>query len=110
MATGAVNRARHDPHDVEVGENAHVIRRIIGELSVINADAEVGPPARRVRAPCSVHTVIGTFVETNASVTSEGVPHLTYCGDAFIGEGAQCGAGTIFANYDGDPQIAYSSG
>jgi bifunctional UDP-N-acetylglucosamine pyrophosphorylase/glucosamine-1-phosphate N-acetyltransferase len=29
------------------------------------------------------------------------VPHLTYCGDATIGEGANIGAGTIFANYDG---------
>ena len=29
------------------------------------------------------------------------MPHLTYCGDATIGEGANIGAGTIFANYDG---------
>jgi bifunctional UDP-N-acetylglucosamine pyrophosphorylase/glucosamine-1-phosphate N-acetyltransferase len=29
------------------------------------------------------------------------VPHLTYCGDATIGPGANIGAGTIFANYDG---------
>ena len=29
------------------------------------------------------------------------MPHLTYCGDATVGEGANIGAGTIFANYDG---------
>ena len=29
------------------------------------------------------------------------VPHLSYVGDATIGEGANIGAGTIFANYDG---------
>ena len=29
------------------------------------------------------------------------MPHLTYCGDATIGAGANIGAGTIFANYDG---------
>ena len=35
------------------------------------------------------------------SVTGSKVPHLTYCGDAYIGEGINVGAGTIFANYDG---------
>ena len=29
------------------------------------------------------------------------MPHLTYCGDAILGEGVNVGAGTIFANYDG---------
>ena len=38
----------------------------------------------------------------NASIADGAkVPHLTYAGDATIGEGANIGAGTIFANYDG---------
>jgi bifunctional UDP-N-acetylglucosamine pyrophosphorylase/glucosamine-1-phosphate N-acetyltransferase len=46
---------------------------------------------------------IGTFVETKNAAIADGakVPHLTYAGDATIGEGANIGAGTIFANYDG---------
>jgi bifunctional UDP-N-acetylglucosamine pyrophosphorylase/glucosamine-1-phosphate N-acetyltransferase len=46
---------------------------------------------------------IGTFVETKNSSIGEGakVPHLSYVGDAEIGEHANIGAGTIFANYDG---------
>jgi bifunctional UDP-N-acetylglucosamine pyrophosphorylase / glucosamine-1-phosphate N-acetyltransferase len=46
---------------------------------------------------------IGAFVETKNAVIGDGakVPHLSYVGDADIGEGANIGAGTIFANYDG---------
>ena len=46
---------------------------------------------------------MGGFVETKNATIGEGakVPHLTYCGDAQIGDGANIGAGTIFANYDG---------
>jgi len=49
------------------------------------------------------HGKIGAFVETKNAVIGEGakVPHLTYCGDAEVGDGANIGAGTIFANYDG---------
>ncbi|MFI5427358.1 hypothetical protein [Aeromicrobium sp. UC242_57] len=46
---------------------------------------------------------IGTFVEVKNSTIGAGakVPHLSYVGDATIGEGTNIGAGTIFANYDG---------
>ncbi len=46
---------------------------------------------------------MGTFVETKNSTIHRGakVPHLSYIGDAEIGEGANIGAGTITANYDG---------
>ena len=46
---------------------------------------------------------IGAFVETKNVEIGEGskVPHLSYVGDATIGRGSNIGAGTIFANYDG---------
>jgi bifunctional UDP-N-acetylglucosamine pyrophosphorylase/glucosamine-1-phosphate N-acetyltransferase len=46
---------------------------------------------------------IGTFVETKNAKIGAGskVPHLSYVGDATIGESSNIGAGTIFANYDG---------
>jgi bifunctional UDP-N-acetylglucosamine pyrophosphorylase/glucosamine-1-phosphate N-acetyltransferase len=42
-------------------------------------------------------------VETKNAVIGEGakVPHLSYVGDAEVGEGSNIGAGTVFANYDG---------
>ena len=45
----------------------------------------------------------GTFVEVKNATVGPGakVPHLSYIGDADIGEGTNIGAGTITANYDG---------
>ena len=45
----------------------------------------------------------GTFVETKKTVVGKGskVPHLSYMGDADIGEDANIGAGSITCNYDG---------
>lgn len=103
VATGAVIGPDTTLRDVEVGENARVIRTH-GELSVIHADAEVGPYARlRPGTELASHGKIGSFVETKNAQIGAGskVSHLTYCGDAFIGEGVNVGAGTIFANYDG---------
>lgn len=46
---------------------------------------------------------VGTFVETKKTVVGEGskVPHLSYMGDADIGDGVNVGAGSITCNYDG---------
>ena len=89
--------------DVEVGERATVIRSH-GLLSIIGADASVGPYAYlRPGTQLGPGGKIGTFVETKNARIAAGakVPHQTYVGDAEIGEGANIGAGVIFANYDG---------
>jgi len=46
---------------------------------------------------------IGTYVETKNSQIGEGskVPHLSYVGDATIGEHTNIGAASVFVNYDG---------
>ncbi|TIC84569.1 bifunctional UDP-N-acetylglucosamine diphosphorylase/glucosamine-1-phosphate N-acetyltransferase GlmU [Nocardioides sp. GY 10127] len=89
--------------DCEVGAGAKVVR-VHGELAVVGAGADVGPfsylrPGTRLGAGGK----IGGFVETKNAVIGDGakVPHLSYVGDAEIGEGTNIGAGTIFANYDG---------
>jgi len=89
--------------DVEVGAGAKVVRTH-GELAVIGAGANVGPFSYlRPGTELGEGGKIGTFVETkNAQIGDRAkVPHLSYVGDATIGEGANIGAGTIFANYDG---------
>jgi bifunctional UDP-N-acetylglucosamine pyrophosphorylase/glucosamine-1-phosphate N-acetyltransferase len=89
--------------DVEVGAGARVVRTH-AELAVIGPGANVGPFAYlRPGTVLGAEGKIGTFVETKNSEIGPGakVPHLSYVGDATIGEGANIGAGTIFANYDG---------
>lgn len=89
--------------DCEVGVGARVVRTH-GELAVIGDRATVGPFAYlRPGTQLGVAGKIGTFVETKNAQIGDGakVPHLSYVGDAEIGEGTNIGAGTIFANYDG---------
>jgi bifunctional UDP-N-acetylglucosamine pyrophosphorylase/glucosamine-1-phosphate N-acetyltransferase len=89
--------------DCEVGAGARVVRTH-GELAVIGDRTSVGPFAYlRPGSQLGAGGKIGAFVETKNSRIGEGakVPHLSYVGDADIGEGTNIGAGTIFANYDG---------
>ncbi len=89
--------------DCEIGPGARVVRTH-GELAVIGGEASVGPFSYlRPGTLLGARGKIGGFVETKNAVIGDGakVPHLSYVGDAEIGEGANIGAGTIFANYDG---------
>jgi bifunctional UDP-N-acetylglucosamine pyrophosphorylase/glucosamine-1-phosphate N-acetyltransferase len=89
--------------DMEVGAGAKVVRSH-GELAVIGEGASVGPFSYlRPGTELGAGGKIGGFVETkNAKIAARAkVPHLSYVGDAEIGEGSNIGAGTIFANYDG---------
>jgi bifunctional UDP-N-acetylglucosamine pyrophosphorylase/glucosamine-1-phosphate N-acetyltransferase len=89
--------------DVEVGESA-VVTRTHASLSVIGPRANVGPFAYlRPGTTLGAGGKIGTFVEAKNARIGPGAkaPHLSYLGDAVIGEGANIGAGVIFANYDG---------
>lgn len=89
--------------DTEVGEGAEV-KRTEANLAQIGAQATVGPFSYlRPGTVLGIKGKIGGFVETKNARIGDGakVPHLTYAGDATIGDGANIGAGTIFANYDG---------
>jgi bifunctional UDP-N-acetylglucosamine pyrophosphorylase/glucosamine-1-phosphate N-acetyltransferase len=87
----------------EVGEGA-TVRHTWAELAVIGPDASVGPYTYlRPGTMLGAHTKAGAFVEMkNASLgAGSKVPHLSYVGDAQIGEGSNIGAATVFVNYDG---------
>lgn len=89
--------------DVQVGERASVVRTH-GSESVISADATVGPFAYlRPGTILGAAGKIGAFVESkNANIgAGSKVPHLTYVGDATIGEQTNIGASCVFVNYDG---------
>jgi bifunctional UDP-N-acetylglucosamine pyrophosphorylase/glucosamine-1-phosphate N-acetyltransferase len=89
--------------NVLVGAGAHVVRTHASD-SVIGAGASVGPYAYlRPGTSLGVKGKIGTFVETKNAEIGAGskVPHLSYVGDATIGEQTNIGAATVFVNYDG---------
>ena len=103
VAAGATIGPDTTLRNVEVGAGATVVRTH-GSDAVIGDEATVGPYAYlRPGTELAARGKIGTFVEVKNSTIGEGakVPHLSYVGDADIGEGANIGAGTIFANYDG---------
>jgi bifunctional UDP-N-acetylglucosamine pyrophosphorylase/glucosamine-1-phosphate N-acetyltransferase len=90
--------------DTEVGEGAHV-RRSEVTLAVIGAGADVGPFSYiRAGTTLGARGKIGAYVETKNAEIGAGtkVPHLSYVGDATVGEGTNLGCGTITANYDGE--------
>lgn len=87
----------------EVGANA-VIRHTWGELAVIGSEASVGPfTYLRAGTEIGADGKAGAFVEIKNSQLGIGskVPHLSYVGDAHIGDHTNIGAGTVFVNYDG---------
>lgn len=89
--------------DCEVGAGTKVTRSVADSVKISDR-ATVGPFAfLRPGTELGSDGKIGAFVETKNAKIGAGakVPHLTYVGDAEIGEGANIGAGTIFANYDG---------
>ncbi|WP_433557898.1 bifunctional UDP-N-acetylglucosamine diphosphorylase/glucosamine-1-phosphate N-acetyltransferase GlmU [Pseudonocardia xinjiangensis] len=89
--------------DCEIGEGASVIR-VHGTGASIGAGASVGPFAYlRPGARLGERGKIGTFVEVKNADIGAGskVPHLSYVGDATIGEYSNIGASSVFVNYDG---------
>lgn len=87
----------------EVGEEAQV-RHTVAELAVIGPRSVVGPytylrPGTRLGEAAKA----GAYVEIKNADIGDGakVPHLSYVGDAQIGEGSNIGAATVFVNYDG---------
>jgi bifunctional UDP-N-acetylglucosamine pyrophosphorylase/glucosamine-1-phosphate N-acetyltransferase len=103
IATGAVVGPDTTLVDCEVGVNAEV-KRTDATLAVVGAGASVGPFSYlRPGTVVGADGKIGAFVEVKNATIGEGskVPHLSYVGDATVGEHSNIGAGSIFANYDG---------
>ena len=89
---------------VSVGDGAVINAFCHIEGTEILSKASIGPFARlRPGTKISEAAKVGNFVEVkNALLEPEAkVSHLSYIGDAEIGEGANIGAGTITCNYDG---------
>jgi bifunctional UDP-N-acetylglucosamine pyrophosphorylase/glucosamine-1-phosphate N-acetyltransferase len=89
--------------NTSVAQDATVLYAVC-ESAEIGTGASVGPFARlRPGTRIGPGAHIGTYVELKNATVGEGskVPHLSYVGDADIGEQSNIGAATIFVNYDG---------
>jgi bifunctional UDP-N-acetylglucosamine pyrophosphorylase / glucosamine-1-phosphate N-acetyltransferase len=87
-----------------LGAGVLVRQSSVLEDSTLADGAQIGPFAHlRPGSEIGENAHVGNFVETKKSKLGKGVKanHLTYLGDAEIGEGTNIGAGTITCNYDG---------
>jgi len=89
--------------NAKIGAGAHIQASFISD-SEIGSDVTVGPYAHiRAKAKVGAKSRIGNFVEIKKSDLGEGVKagHLSYMGDAEIGDRVNMSCGAITANYDG---------
>ncbi|MGI9020254.1 MAG: bifunctional UDP-N-acetylglucosamine diphosphorylase/glucosamine-1-phosphate N-acetyltransferase GlmU [Solirubrobacterales bacterium] len=82
----------------EIRAHSYVVDAEVGDGCLVGPFAYLRPGTRPAASAKA-----GNFVEIKNSQVGEGtkVPHLSYLGDADVGSGANVGAGTITANYDG---------
>ena len=87
-----------------IADGAVIKANSLLEDAVVSEGCEVGPYARlRPGTELAEQARVGNFVEIKKSIVGVGskVNHLTYIGDADIGDGVNVGAGTVTCNYDG---------
>lgn len=100
--------------EVEIGKDSIIYPFTVIEGKVkIGRSCEIGPFSHlREGVILKDEVEIGNFVEVKKSKLAKGVKakHLTYLGDAEIGEQTNIGAGTITANYDGEKKHLTSIG
>lgn len=90
--------------NVTLGKAVQVLSHTVIESAVIGDHSIIGPFARiRPDTELAQHVHVGNFVEIKKSMLGAFTKanHLTYLGDATIGQSVNIGAGTITCNYDG---------
>ncbi|WP_459180999.1 bifunctional UDP-N-acetylglucosamine diphosphorylase/glucosamine-1-phosphate N-acetyltransferase GlmU [Streptomyces sp.] len=104
IATGAEVGPNSTLTDTTVGPGARV-SNTVADSAEIGEEATVGPFAYlRPGTRLGPKSKAGTYVEMKNATIGEGtkVPHLSYVGDATIGEHTNIGAASVFVNYDGE--------
>ena len=104
IGTGCTIQSWTRLSNVEVGDEVTIRNSTVIEDSIIGNGAVIGPFARlRMKTEIGEKAAIGNFVEVKKSKIGRGTKasHLTYLGDATLGERVNIGAGTVTCNYDG---------
>ncbi|MCU6603873.1 bifunctional UDP-N-acetylglucosamine diphosphorylase/glucosamine-1-phosphate N-acetyltransferase GlmU [Peribacillus frigoritolerans] len=89
--------------DCEIGDGTEVLQSVVHESS-IGSSVKIGPFAHvRPQSDIKDSVKIGNFVEIKKTVFGKGskASHLSYIGDAEVGENVNIGCGSITVNYDG---------
>ncbi len=89
--------------DSHIGENVTVLYSVVRN-SIVRADSQIGPYTHfRTEVDVGCGCRVGNFVELKKTKLGSrtNIAHLSYLGDATLGEQVNVGAGTITANYDG---------
>jgi bifunctional UDP-N-acetylglucosamine pyrophosphorylase/glucosamine-1-phosphate N-acetyltransferase len=103
IKSGTVLKGGNNISTSIIGENTTVESSVISD-SIVGNNCEIGPFAHiRKGTKVGNECRIGNFVEIKNSVVGSRtkVAHLSYLGDAELGEGCNVGCGTVFCNYDG---------
>jgi bifunctional UDP-N-acetylglucosamine pyrophosphorylase / glucosamine-1-phosphate N-acetyltransferase len=90
--------------DATIGDRVTILNYTVITDSTVEAEVRLGPFAHlRPGSEVGRAAHVGNFVELKKTALGAGskASHLTYLGDATIGEGVNIGAGTITCNYDG---------
>ena len=90
--------------NAEVGKSSRLAAYVCLQDSTVREGVSLGPFVVIRDGSCfEAGSLAGKFVEVKKSTVGKGskVPHLSYLGDATVGEGTNIGAGTITCNYDG---------
>lgn len=104
VAAGCVIETGSIIKDSTLDVDVHIKPYCVIHGATIGASSAVGPFAHlRPDSELGRECKVGNFVETKKTKLGDGAKasHLTYLGDAFVGAGANVGAGTITCNYDG---------
>jgi bifunctional UDP-N-acetylglucosamine pyrophosphorylase/glucosamine-1-phosphate N-acetyltransferase len=90
--------------NTRIAAGTRVNANCVLEDAIVGEDCDIGPFGRlRPGAEMKRNARVGNFVEMKKTVLGVGskANHLTYLGDAIIGDGVNVGCGTITCNYDG---------
>jgi bifunctional UDP-N-acetylglucosamine pyrophosphorylase/glucosamine-1-phosphate N-acetyltransferase len=89
---------------MDVGSGCEIKAGTVGEDSIVGNDVKLGPYAHlRPESEVKSHAKIGNFVELKKAIIGEktAISHLSYVGDAVVGERVNIGCGFVTCNYDG---------
>jgi bifunctional UDP-N-acetylglucosamine pyrophosphorylase/glucosamine-1-phosphate N-acetyltransferase len=102
------NRVKIGPNcyirDAEIGDDTELFPNCVIDTASVGPNCRIGPFARlRPETTLQRDVHIGNFVEVKKTEIGAGskANHLTYLGDAVVGEKVNVGAGTVTCNYDG---------
>ncbi|WP_092342770.1 MULTISPECIES: bifunctional UDP-N-acetylglucosamine diphosphorylase/glucosamine-1-phosphate N-acetyltransferase GlmU [Candidatus Ichthyocystis] len=99
--------------DSKIHDNSEILPNSVIEKSIIGSNVSIGPFAHiRPGSNLQCNTKIGNFVEIKNSFINQGskINHLSYIGDAHVGQNVLIGAGTITCNFDGNKKNPSSIG